>query len=166
MELRLSSALRWSNFHFLRKIWTLVTLCQGPTMQNHVEDIFTCCIGACLSSCQKCVFFSNSKDLIFWMKSDHHQRFFCPCTSRSNHAKPGWRHLHSLKNMQFSKHLKFLIVCDHHQRFFCPCSLVSGVFRVIGCSRPWRPPTNYGQKIGHPEPLFVILKPLNSNYGH
>ena len=113
-----------------------------------------------------CFFFSNSEDLILWMKSDHHQSFFCPCTSRSNHAKPGWRHLHSLKNMQFSKHLKFLIVCDHHQRFFCPCSLVSGVFRVIGCSRPWRPPTNYGQKIGHPEPLFVILKPLNSNYGH
>ena len=163
MELRLSSALRWSNFHFLRKIWTPVMLCQGPTMQNHVEDIFTCCIGACLSSCQKCVFFfSNSEDLIFWMKSDHHQLF----SVRARQGPTMQNQLHSLKNMQFSKHLKFLKVCDHHQRFFCPSSLVSGVFRVIGCSRPWRPPTNYGQKIGHPEPFFVILKPLNSNYRH
>ena len=52
--------------------------------------------------------------------------------------------------------------------FWCPHSLVSGVFRMIGCSRPVKggPPTNYGWKIGHPKPPFVILKPLNSNYGH
>ena len=52
--------------------------------------------------------------------------------------------------------------------FRCPQCLVSGVFRIIiGCSCPHDgPPTNYGQKIGHPKLPFVILKPLNSNYGH